>query len=117
MLLWVLWSFLHFSPGRWRWREGGKQVSRLQDNVLVILSAWMWSGRDPSEGTEVDLGGGWEWGGMGRVELFCFGFPETVSLFGSYCPGLSVLTYHSVRITSVYHHSWQDHSFWTVPAK
>lgn len=37
VLLGVLWSLLHFSPGgRW-WRERGKQVSGLQDDVLIIL--------------------------------------------------------------------------------
>lgn len=41
VLLGVLWSLLHFPPrGGW-WREGGEQVSRLQDNVLVILPAVM----------------------------------------------------------------------------
>jgi hypothetical protein len=37
----------------------------------------------------VDLGRGWEQGGMegGEGELFCFGFLETVSLCGSYYAG------------------------------
>lgn len=37
VLLGVLWPFLHFSPGGWGWRERGEQISRLQDNVLVVL--------------------------------------------------------------------------------
>lgn len=37
VLLGVLWPFLHFSSGRGGWRERGKQVSRLQDDVLIIL--------------------------------------------------------------------------------
>lgn len=39
VLLGVLWPFLHFSPGRGWWRERGKQVTWLQDNVLIILPA------------------------------------------------------------------------------
>lgn len=89
VLLGVLWPFLYFSPGRWWWREGGKQVSRLQDNVLVILSALIWG-----EGSiTVQWSGSGEWVGVGRYggggkgALFCFGFLETVSPCGSYYPG------------------------------
>lgn len=37
VLLGVLWPFLHFSPGGRGWRERGKQVSWLQNDVLIIL--------------------------------------------------------------------------------
>lgn len=37
VLLGVLRPFLHFSPGGGGWRERRKQVSRLQDDVLIIL--------------------------------------------------------------------------------
>lgn len=39
VLLGVLWPFLHFSPGGGGWRERWKQVSWLQDDVLIILPA------------------------------------------------------------------------------
>ena len=37
VLLGVLGPFLYFTPGGRRWRERGKQVSRLQDDVFIIL--------------------------------------------------------------------------------
>lgn len=39
VLLRVLWPLLHLSPGGGGWRERGKQVPRLQDDVLVVLPA------------------------------------------------------------------------------
>lgn len=73
VLLGVLWPSLYFSPGRWWWREGGKQVSRLQDNVLIVLSAVMWGVGGPSDAVEWiwGVGGSREvWRGGGGVVLF-----------------------------------------------
>lgn len=74
VLLGVLWSLLDFPPRGGRWREGGKQVSRLQDNVLVILPA-VTEWKAPSE----CIVGLW---GMGRWGCFVWGF-----LRQSHCPG------------------------------
>lgn len=75
VLLGVLWSLLHFPPRGGRWREGGEQVSRLQDNVLVVLPAVMRNERAPSECIVGLLG-------MGRWDCFVLGF-----LRQSHCPG------------------------------
>lgn len=71
VLLGVLWPFLHFSPGGRGWRERGKQVSWLQNDVLIILPETK--------------------GRRGRTVTGCYGKP--LFLDNSSCVGTS----HGVR--------------------